>query len=390
MIAHQELDTSAVIAACLLSAAGALVFNAFPLFLSTIAGQFGFGDEQLGLLGTYYLGGFALVALLAPIWMPRLPWRMTAVSAYALVLLALFRLSIAQADAVHWGMALLGLGSAFLFTIGLGVLSAAPDPDRAYGFKLSAEMVLAAVTMFIMTTMILARFGYAGFLWASAVIYGASAAGIIRLPANFLQEVGVGDRASARGNSRGPVVLASVALFLQFGTFSGLWGFMERMGTLRGLGDDAIGTILTLSLLCGLGGALACAAMGRRYGQRRPILAAMGLTVLAVLLLRSGQGVVAFAIAACVINALLQFLCAYQMGLITELDQGGRFTVFIAFILAFSGAVGPGVMGAAMESQGLEGSLSLGIATTVGAMVMTVLATSRRQGLDGDQAATAI
>ncbi|MEH6571259.1 MAG: hypothetical protein V7709_19415 [Halioglobus sp.] len=375
MIVPNRPDSRAIVAACLLSAAGALVFNAFPLFLSTIADQFGFGDEALGLLGTYYLGGFALVALLAPVWMPRLSWRMTAMLAYAVVVMALFWLATTQAAAVHWGMSLLGMASAVIFTIGLGVLSAANDPDRAYGFKLSAEMVLAAITMYVMTSLVIARYGYTGFLWGSAFIYGISALGIFGLPTNLMTKAPGSDSKKGHGFANPPVILASAALFLQFGTFSGVWGFMARFGTLRGVGDDAIGTILTLSLLCGLGGALACAYLGNRFGQRLPILLGMVVTISALLLLNFSQEVFFFAIAACLINALLQFLCAYQMGLITELDSSGRYTVMIAFILASSGAVGPGVMGVVLESHGAGVCLLICMGVTSLAMVLTTLAT---------------
>lgn len=377
MSVHRAINNGAILAACLLSSAGALVFNAFPVFLSTIAQEFTFGDEQLGLLGSYYLGGFALVALFAPLWMPRLPWRLTAGVAYGLVSSALVWLSVAEPAAVHSGMMLLGLGSAFIFTIGLGVLSAAPDPGRAYGFKLSAEMIVAAITMFVMTKLVVVSFGYNGFIWASGVIYGLSALAIIGLPTNFLAGAGTGESQSALGGSRVPVLLASVALFIQFGTFSGLWAFMERMGSLRDLEADTVGTILTLSLLFGLCGALTCAALGDRFGQRVPILLGMGLTILAIGVLQYGPGVLLFAVAACLINALLQFLCAYQMGLVTNLDSNGRFTVMIAFILAFSGAIGPGVMGTIVENRGYEVGLWLCAATTALAVCLTVLATRR-------------
>jgi len=255
------------------------------------------------------------------------------------------------------------------------VLSAAGDPDRAYGFKLSAEMVLAAITMFLMTSLVIGRFGYTGFLWGSAFIYGASAVGILSLPANLMTQAASGDTQQGPDSSNFPVILASAALFMQFGTFSGIWGFMARIGTLSGVGSDAIGAILTLSLICGLSGALACAALGNRFGQRAPILFGMGMTISALVLLQFSQGVLLFAIAACMINALLQFLCAYQMGLITDIDSQGRYTVMIPFILALSGAVGPGVFGAVIESQGLSACLIFSMGVTSVAMVFTALAT---------------
>ncbi|MDH4072440.1 MAG: hypothetical protein OEV41_04970, partial [Gammaproteobacteria bacterium] len=175
MTVHAHLDTRSIFAACLISAAGALVFSAFPLFLGSIARQYGLNDEQLGLLGTFYLGAAALVSLFAPLWMPRLPWRGTALAGYMCIAIAIFWIRNASVGQIHWIMALLGVGSVTIFTIALGILSAAADPSRAYGFKLTAENLLAAILIFVMTSFVIGRFGYDGFIWGTLIVYGATA-----------------------------------------------------------------------------------------------------------------------------------------------------------------------------------------------------------------------
>ena len=140
--------------------------------------------------------------------------------------------------------------------------------------------------------------------------------------------------------------LASFGLFVQFAAFAGLWGFMERIGAATGATAESVGSILSFSLVAGLGGALAGTWIGNRWGQLRPLVICLLLTIASVsILIWSGKDVRAFAVAAGLINALLQFFVIYQMGLVTEVDLTGRMTVLMAFILALGGALGPGIFG---------------------------------------------
>ncbi|QCY09459.1 MFS transporter [Pseudomonas sp. MPC6] len=382
---HHQISTRALTAACVLSAAGALVFNAFPLFLGNIAGAFGFNDEQLGLLGTAYLTGFALIALLAPLWMPRLPWKTCGVFGYLLIVIASFLLKTAPTEQIHYVMGLLGLGSGVIFTLSLGVVSAARNPDRAYGWKIMTEMLVAGVLMLAMTTLVIEAFGYDGFIGGIVALYSLSALSLLGLPKNFLKAVEQHSTSKTAGNGLNrPAAMAALALFFQFGTFSGLWGFMERIGEINGVTPDTLGTLLTLSLVTGLLGAMLCALMGQRFGHRKPILGGMGLTLACVALLHFANGVVVFAVAACALNALLQFVSATQMALITETDRNGRYTVMIAFILAAGGAIGPGVLGAILAQVGFGFGYLWAVFFTLAAMALTMLATQLARTADGD------
>ncbi len=111
--------------------------------------------------------------------------------------------------------------------------------------------------------------------------------------------------------------------------------------------------------------------MGERFGHLVPILGAMCLVILASGILLLGSGPQAFGISACLINALVQFLVVFQMGLITEVDISGRYTVIIAFVLCLGGAVGPGVMGAAIEARGFNSVYELAMIGAVIAMALT-------------------
>ena len=95
---------------------------------------------------------------------------------------------------------------------------------------------------------------------------------------------------------------------------------MEAIGDTNGLSADTIGTILTLSIAAGFAGASLAAWLGNRYGHIWPLNAGLVFAVIAVLLLAYGDGLAIYVFAACVINGMLQYTIAYQMGLVAHND----------------------------------------------------------------------
>lgn len=374
MICSSKLNNRAIISACVLAAAGALVFNAFPLFLSNIADRFNFNDEELGLLGTAFLGGVAFISLTAVIWLPRLNWRAVALVSYVLIGCGFMSLSwVESATSVYIAMALFGVGSGAIFTLGTTIAGSASDPDRAFGFKLGTEMIIASLLVFVMTAFIVKQFGFAGFLVGGGILYALTALVIPFVPDNLLANIEQEEESVPKAGGVA-AWLAVLALFVQFGAFSGLWGFMERIGSANGLDADTIGTILSISLLVGLAAALLGATLGNRFGQIRPLMVSFVLTIGLALLLSSTQGVVAFAVAACGVSGLIQFYLIYKMGFIVSLDASGKFTILLAFILSLSGAIGPGVVGAVVEESGFEAVYPLVIGVTLVSAILTLLA----------------
>ena len=341
-------------AACVLSAIGALVFNAFPLFLSVTADQFALNDAQLGLLGTSYLGGFAVIALLAPLWMSKLEWRLSGAAGSVLMLSALVLLGLTSiVDSVYIAMGALGAGAGIVFTIGLTILSRAADPERAFGIKLMYEMTFAGILIFVMTKFVIVRFGFTGFVVGSFLLYLVSTLFVLKLPANFLRrELTVPAKLALSHQPKLPTCLAVFALLIQFAAFSAVWAFMERIGLDNGLDSGFIGTVLTVSIVAGLAGAGLAAILGNGYGHIAPLVAGLLATIASVIVLASLTGATAYVLAASGINATLQFTIAYQMGLIAHTDYSGRIAIMIPFFLAVSGGIGPGIAGAVIETSG--------------------------------------
>ncbi len=382
MTTNNFVSNKAIVAGCLLSAAGALVFNAFPQILTAIAIQFQLGEAQVGSLISAYMGAAALLALFAPIWLKALPWRPTAIVAYGLFTCGALLLQQGNKELLISAMFLMGLGSTVLFTISVGVISAARDPDRGFGFKLTAEMILGAVMIFVVAKLVADQFGFSGFVLGMLVLYVLTAVGIFWLPKKMHLAV---NESKLQDNSKSfnwQALLAGMALFIFFGAYTAVWGFAGHVGMDHGLTESQISTVLTFALLSGLAGAMFCAWLGQSKGHLKPMMSGMILMVLSFLTLVYGEGFLLFAVAICSVNALLQFVLAYQMGLLTMLDLNGRYTALIAFILASSGALSGDVMGSLIESQGLASGILAATAAVVVAMALTAFVLLARASLE--------
>jgi predicted MFS family arabinose efflux permease len=377
-------DSTVLMAACIVTSMGALVFNALPLFLSATANQFGMDEAQLGLLGTTYLLSFAAVALFAPIWMSRLEWRSLATGSLVLISVALaMQLFTEDLTMIYATMGAIGVGSSITFTIGLTIVGRAVDPERAFGINLMYQMGIAGVLMFAMMNFIILKFGFTGYVVGSALTYAAALLVCSRLPANFMKSE-LANSAESGGTFQGSkkaVWLAIFALAIQFAAFAAVWGFMERIGVDNGLDAAQVGVILFASIIAGFGGALLAAAFGNKYGHVLPLAGGLILTIVAVLVLAYSKGLFAFIFGACVINGMLQFTIAYQMGLIAHTDYNGKFTVMIPFILAFFGAFGPGIAGEVVKTSGF-GPVYVGFAVIAAISISTTVWVGRLAPVD--------
>ncbi len=348
-------DRSAFLAACITSAVGSLVFNAFPLFLSATADQYGLNLEQIGWLASIYLIGFAAITLVAPVWMNLSEWRLSGMVSSVLMVGAVVSWGFTDnVTLVYAAYCVLGAGAGMVFTIGLTILARARDPESAFGVKLMWEMGLAGLVMFLMTKWIITAYGFTGFVIGTAIAYVACMAFVKNLPDNFLKrERGLDEeRAVNERINPLPAWVAIVALFIQFAAFSALWGFMEAIGDANGLSNETIGTILTFSIVAGFAGASLAAWLGNRYGHIWPLNAGLVFAAVAVVLLAFETGAAVYVFSACVINGMLQYTIAYQMGLVAHNDFSGRIGVMIPFILASSASVGPPIAGTIAEAQG--------------------------------------
>ncbi len=336
------------------SAAAALLFNLMPTLLATAAARFGLTDNQLGVIGSSYLAGFALVATTSNLWIDRFDWRKLVGGAAILSVAGLATCAaVPTYGALLATLGVAGIGLGALYTICIAVVSENHRPDQAFGIKLAGEVGLAIVGLTILTTVVVGRWGFSGaVLTLAAMVALTTACALAAFPAR--RALTPPERRFAMQRKAGgsaPILrdwgpwLGVLALFVSFAGLSALWAFVSQLAPTFGVSAKAADGVLTATLVVSGVAGLAAAYIGDKLGRAKPLAAGMLLAIVGAAALQWGHGLNAYLVGAVLAGGLWNFPMAYQMGMIASADGRGNVAVLMPAALAVGGALGPLVAG---------------------------------------------
>jgi predicted MFS family arabinose efflux permease len=137
-----------LLSASLVSAAAALLFNVMPVLLTAAATRFSLDAGQIGIVGSSYLAGFAVVATTSNQWLGRFNWRALVAGATAVSVVSLAGCGLASSYGALLAMLVIsGANLGVLYTLCIAVISEHHRPDSAFGVKLTAEVLLGGVAL---------------------------------------------------------------------------------------------------------------------------------------------------------------------------------------------------------------------------------------------------
>jgi predicted MFS family arabinose efflux permease len=351
--------TAVLLAACLLSAAGALLFNVMPAFLASAAERHALTPERIGWVGSSYGAGFAFVAATAYFWIARIDWRRVAAVATALAAAGLAVCARAQAlQVVLFALHVAGLGCGALYTIGVAVVAENHDPDRAFGVKLAIETFAGVAMLVLLPGVIAARWGFAGAGTSLAGIVGAF--GLLALRSTPRAR----EKADGPVDGRAPLTagpgrrtqwlawLGLGALLVSFGGIAAVWGYLAEIGPSFGLKDTATAEMVVGIQVANALSAVAAAVIGDCWGRAQPLAIAMLLALGGVIALAYGRGPLAYLAGALLTYGMLNIPMTYQMGLIASADATGRVAAQIPAAMAIGSAAAMAIVGSMLDGSG--------------------------------------
>ncbi|MEP5323868.1 hypothetical protein, partial [Marinobacter alexandrii] len=152
MNSNSQDSRPVIISVAALGTAAVLLFAIMPLIVGGMASRFALSDTQSGLVATAYFVIYALLALTSPTWVRRLNWRRAAFGAYAVLLLGIGLAVLSSSyEMAIVGMAVAGIGAGILFPISLTLASDTPNTDRTYALKLTAEQLVPASLLLLIS-----------------------------------------------------------------------------------------------------------------------------------------------------------------------------------------------------------------------------------------------
>ena len=341
-----------IIPALAISAIGALFYNILPLYVGAAQDGLGLSTSEVGLLPASFFAGYNLVTLGAFFWIRRWNWRVATLIWLPVAILGLLGSIVIPG---LWGLflstAIAGGGFAALYGIGTTILADTSKPARWYGVKIAVEAIPGAALLFILPSTLVAQYGFAGVVYALAGVSLLLAVFLPTLPAS-------GDLEHPNPENPVPAVTAGpdvnrfsiwLALFgtlLFFSAASGLWAFIERMGSALAFEANAIGMLLSLTLVFATLGSLTTAWLGKRLGNVQPFTASALLMMVALAVLYGKPNFELYSVGAGLLTFGIGMGLPFAIAEVADHDADGRYIILSVPAIGSGAMIGPAVAGA--------------------------------------------
>lgn len=371
---YAAADRTALVAATAALCAGAAAFLGLPVIVGLLADMRGLSPDQLGQVASAETFGVAITALLGP-WLLRRVAARTLMGAGLLALMVLHGLSaLPLSFAGFVGVRLAAsVATGVAMPAAVAVLGRAADPERAFAWAVSAQILLSALELLAFGPLAKA-FGLWGVYGALAVL--ALAAVLLALRCAPPADIGAASAGGVRLPGAAWALIASVLLF--FCAIGAYWTFIERAGVQAGLSADAMGGWLAASNAAALLGSMSAPWLARRVGERRVLLVGLLLAVLVPLgLLRADGGPIGVLVNLGLFVVLWNLLMVVQMAVLGRWDPQGRAVSLTPAAQGFGLALAPLLAGLLAEQHGFAVAVASASAFAALAVLATWLAFTR-------------
>jgi len=338
--------------AILIASVTALPANVLPVTLGLLTERYGLEPTDIGyLVAANTLAGL-MTSLSAPYWVHRFSLRLLVVG--FLVLMALGLLALARASGLPelFGVqVVLGVTGVGIASICVSVISQLENPARAYGIKITADVILAGTFLTLLPVGKLDLDTYVlllalPFLVALPLVRGLSA----EMPGGG--PAGIGSISLRSAPRVAWLVLVTMVVFYVAG--AGMWPFLERLGLDAGLDKGAAANMIAAGLFVGMVGSLGAVAVAGRVRAIWPQTLCGVLFMCSIPALAYADGLVAFAAAVFVFNAAWNFFIPFVVALVATRDTTRRLGALVPGTAMLGGIIGPPLAGNLISLSGYQ------------------------------------
>lgn len=376
-------DPAAIVAAIVISIVGAVVMMTMPVLIGALADNLGFDEQQLGWLASSDLFGSFIAAILTSFLIVRVNRHYIAIAGIITALVTNF-LSAQTHDfeTLICLRVLAGVGGGVCYSLGVGCLAGSHNTARNFSLLMFALTFIGAAGLYLVP-ILSGSWGVAGIYYAFCIIFTICLIAVPKLPA-FNSEAT--DKVAGNEFSvQIPVylpklcLLAAASFYITVGSF---WTYIERAGVDGGLSEELITNTLTIGTLFSLLGCVLSTWLSNRFGQSKPLIAALICMAGAMTLLAIGINPVVFIIVNFTFNVLWLFTDIYQLGTISNLDHSGRYTALMPGAQGLAQALSPSVAGFILsQNVGYGGVMVLAAAGSFGAFAVYTFVYARLRKL---------
>jgi predicted MFS family arabinose efflux permease len=337
-----------------------LSYYAQPQLLSPIMSRFGRGEEDIGWMYGAETAAYGITALLVAGPLARLSRVRVAMLGSAILIAANLASGFIAAGVsdsfglLQFSRVMVGVGGALLGSAGTASAASAQNPQRVFAIVTFTSFLLIAGETPLLP-LVLTPFGATGGFFALAGVTAIIMPLFVWLlppPRDARDENSSVWTGLLSAPNRKFAVAAMLALFIYEAGQGAVFMFIAEIGERSNLGDQAVGNWLGGTAVAGLAGALFAAWLGGRFGNRWPIVIGIGGNVLAAAGLALAASAVPFVLTNLAWSLAYYFVVPYLMGVMSEMDDRGRWVVAVDAVWWMGSAAGPAVGGMIVERSG--------------------------------------
>ena len=344
-----------ILAVSMVSAIGGLVFNTMPLLLGTAGEAFGLSPAQLGTLSLTAGIGYLAGTLTGPLWVELVNWRIAAFAIVAAVIASFLFATQLSGTAIFAGFAIFGFFCALAIALAMRVLADMPDPERAYGTRLSVELVSIGVFLILLPVLFISRAGYSVAMLGLALFAALLGIGAFVFPKKTSSEAASKLKGFPNWQQAGPswsvLGIFTIYLLVNVGLFFFLYVIAQDFSPTPAQNGLMFGVLKWLGGAAGAVGAI----IGARAGLRIPHLAAFGILILGVIGLALSQSFPAYMISSWVWEFGFTLGCLYQTAAIVRFDISNKLVVLVPMAFGISMIFGGKIAGQILEGGSANG-----------------------------------
>jgi predicted MFS family arabinose efflux permease len=166
------------------------------------------------------------------LWVRRFSWGKLLKLGFVAMIIGLISCVFAESfTAAQICLALVGVGAGLLFPISFTMASEMRNVDRVFAIKLTAEQLVPAAMLFLLTSSFLFVDVYADLFLGILLVVIVGSFSISLVPGNMRrQKHGVRSNRTKTGSLQWGL-FALIGLLINFAGFAGIWAFLERIAS---------------------------------------------------------------------------------------------------------------------------------------------------------------
>lgn len=342
--------------------AGMVDLVALPVWVGTLISVYRFDPQQAGMLATLFLAGAVVASTVLAPFFNLLNGRWVAAVGFGAAAAGFY----AASGTVNHGMLsylhlVSGVAAGAALSVTHGTIARSGNPHRLFAL-VGIALGFFAIAFLGATPGLVAQFGGPVLfqVFAGVMLVGAVVAALAFPVPDAPQASPVAGTPVAPIPAQvwwGVLGIAGMGL-VQSMTFS----FLERVGSDRGFGLEAVTGVLVALGLVNLCPAALAAVLEKRWSARLVLLVGPALQATLVVVMMNTLVFAPYAAAASVFAAVMIFTHTFAFGVLARLDPSGRAMAATPAMLMFGAAMGPILGGTLVKAYGYG---SLGVAALV-------------------------